>query len=125
MKFLIDQDVYQLTIEFIKDLGHEIIPVNDVGLATSADETILTYALSRKLILVTRDNDYGQLVFLMHKKHHGVIFLKIEPLFVAIVHEELKLVLRKYSKEKFINSFIVVEPGRHRIRMAKSVVESN
>lgn len=119
MKFLIDQDVYKLTIEFIKDLGHEVIPVKAVGLSTATDETILTYALSRKLILVTRDNDYGQLVFLMHKKHHGVIFLKIEPRYVDIVHDELKRVLRKYSKEKFVNSFIVVEVGRHRIRTAK------
>jgi predicted nuclease of predicted toxin-antitoxin system len=121
MKFLIDQDVYRLTIEFIKDLGHEVIPVKNVGFATASDETILTYALSNKLILVTRDNDYGQLVFLMRKKHHGVIFLKIDPLYVDIVHDELKRILEKYSKEKFKNSFIVVEPGRHRIRIAKSV----
>jgi len=119
MRFLIDQDVYQLTIEFIKDLGHEVIPVKNVGLATASDETILTYALSHKLILVTRDNDYGALVFLMHKKHHGVIFLKIEPRYVDILHDELKLVLRKYSREKFINSFIVVEVARHRIRTTK------
>ncbi|MEK7534443.1 MAG: DUF5615 family PIN-like protein [Patescibacteria group bacterium] len=119
MKFLIDQDVYQLTIEVIKDLGHAVIPVKDVGLSTAADETILTYAFSHKLILVTRDNDYGALVFLMHKKHHGVIFLKIEPQYIDIVHDELKRVLRKYSKEKFANSFIVIEIARHRIRMAK------
>jgi len=119
MRFLIDQDVYQLTIEFIKDLGHEVIPVKNVGLATDSDETILAYALNHKLILVTRDNDYGALVFLMHKKHYGVIFLKIEPRYVDIVHDELKRVLRKYSKEKFTNSFVVVEVARHRIRMKK------
>ena len=119
MRFLIDQDVYQLTIEFIKDLGHEVIPVKDVGLATAADEKILAYALNHKLILVTRDNDYGALVFLMHKKHYGVIFLKIEPRYVNIVHDELKRVLRKYSKEKFVNSLIIVEVARHRIRMTQ------
>lgn len=116
MKFLIDQDVYRLTIEFIKDLGHEVILVKEVALSTAADEVILTYALNHKLILVTRDNDYGALVSLMRKKHHGVVFLKIEPRYVDIVHDELKHVLRKYSREKFIKSFIVVEPGRHRIR---------
>ena len=119
MKFLIDQDVYRLTIELIRDLGHEVTPVKDVGLSTAADETILDYALNHKLILVTRDSDYGALVSLMRKKHHGVIFLKIEPRYVDIVHDELKRVLRKYSKEKFIKSFIVVEPGRHRILTVK------
>jgi hypothetical protein len=26
MKFLADQDVYAITINFLKDLGHEVIP---------------------------------------------------------------------------------------------------
>lgn len=116
MRFLIDQDVYQITIEFIKNLGYEVIPVKEVGLATAEDETILTYALSHKIILVTRDNDYGALVFLRHKKHSGVIFLKIEPIYVDVVHNELKRVLKEHTKKEFVNSFIVVEPGRHRIR---------
>lgn len=121
MRFLIDQDVYQLTIEFIRNLGHKVIPVKDVGLASASDETILTYALSHKLILVTRDNDYGALVFLKRKKHHGVIFLQIEPLYVNIVHEELKQVLKEHAKEKFVSCFVVVEPGRHRIRNTATI----
>lgn len=116
MKFLTDQDVYQLTIEFIKGLGHEVVRVKDVGFSTASDEEILAYALSRKLILITRDNDYGALVFLTHKKYYGVIFLKIEPAYVDIVHEELNRLFKEGSEGKFIGCFIVVEPGRHRIR---------
>lgn len=117
MKFLTDQDVYQLTIEFIKGLGHEVVRVKDVGLSTASDEKILTYALSQKLILITRDNDYGALVFLKRKKHYGVIFLKIEPRYVDIVHRELKRILIEHSKEGLAGCFVVAEPGRHRIRM--------
>lgn len=116
MKFLTDQDVYQLTVGFIKSLGHEVIRVQDVGLASAPDEKILAYALSRKLILVTRDNDYGTLVFFEYKKYYGVIFLKIEPKYVNIVHNELKQIFKDHLKEEFINSFITVEPGRHRIK---------
>lgn len=120
MRFLTDQDVYQTTIDFIKNLGHEVIRAKDVGLASSSDEKILTFAFSQKLILVTRDNDYGALVFLKHKKHFGVIFLKIVPHYVNIVHKELKQVFKEHSEEEFKISFIVVEPGRHRIRKINS-----
>lgn len=116
MRFLADQDVYQLTIKFIRSLGHEVICVRNVGLSTAPDEKILAYALRRKLILVTRDNDYGALVFFKYKKYYGVIFLQIEPHHVDIVHNELKQILKAHPEEEFINSFIVVEPGRHRIR---------
>jgi predicted nuclease of predicted toxin-antitoxin system len=122
MRFLIDQDVYQTTVEFIKSLGHKAIRVKDVGLASADDETIIAYALSNKLALVTRDNDYGALVFLKNKKHHGVVFLKIEPRYVDLVHKELNQVFKEHSEQELKISFIVVEPGRHRIRKLNSEI---
>lgn len=116
MRLLTDQDIYQTTVEFIKDLGHEVIRVKDVGLASSSDEKILAYALSQKLILVSRDNDYGALVFLKHEKHFGVIFLKIEPAYVNLVHKELRQVFKEHSEEELKFCFVVIEPRRHRIR---------
>jgi hypothetical protein len=42
MKFLADQDVYVLTISFLRDLGHEVIPVaaraKDVELLRTAHD---------------------------------------------------------------------------------------
>lgn len=47
MRFLADQDMYQITIDFLIDLGHEVIRVKDVGLAQALDEEILQYAHKR------------------------------------------------------------------------------
>lgn len=120
MNFLADQDVYQETIEFIKRLGFKVVRVKDVDLSTASDEQLLSFAKKNKYILITRDKDFGVLVFLKLKKHHGVIFLRIHPHLVKIVHKELALIFTKYSAENFENSFVVVEPGRHRIRKTVS-----
>lgn len=37
MRFLLDQDVYAVTIRFLKDLGHDVVPVAQIG--CSADES--------------------------------------------------------------------------------------
>ncbi len=37
MKFLLDQDVYAETLRFLQNLGHDTIPVAQIGLAQAAD----------------------------------------------------------------------------------------
>jgi len=66
-------------------------------------------------IFVTRDRDYGNLVF-VHHAGRGVIYLRILPSDMDDVHAELKKVLETYGENELSHSFIVVEKNRHRIR---------
>lgn len=53
MKFLVDQDVYAATIHYLKELGHDTVPVGVLGLSRAADEALLQVAESQGRILVT------------------------------------------------------------------------
>jgi Domain of unknown function (DUF5615) len=44
MRFLADQDVYAITIAFLKRLGHEVLPVAQLGLAQATDSQLLRVA---------------------------------------------------------------------------------
>ena len=44
MKFLLDQDVYVRTLGLLMELGHDIIPVAQIGLAQACDEELLKRA---------------------------------------------------------------------------------
>lgn len=85
MKFLIDQDAYKVTIDFMRGLGHEVITA----------------------------------LFLSHRENHDVIRLKIEPKNISEVHEELTNFLRRHGTLDLSDYFVVIEPGRHRIRFCK------
>lgn len=74
MKFLIDQDVYTVTAKFLIDAGHDVILVSQVGLVQASEEEILGVAQAENRILITRDRDYGNLVF-VRAIGTGVIFL--------------------------------------------------
>ena len=115
MKFLIDQDVYAITIKALKNDGHDVILCSELGLSRAADETLLSKAKEMNRILVTRDRDYGTLVF-ARQIVAGVIYLRILPSTLAAVHSELTRVISIYSEEELLRAFVVVEPGRHRIR---------
>ncbi len=115
MKFLIDQDVYGVTTKFLIDGGHDVIMVAQIGLAQASDEEILRVAESENRIVVTRDRDYGNLVF-VRAIGTGVIYLRVLPKTVNEVHNELAKVIENYSEVELKGAFVVVEPDGHRFR---------
>ena len=88
---------------------------SELGLSRAKDLDLLKLAGEQERIFVTRDRDYGNLVF-VHNAGGGVIYLRILPSVMNEVHAELKKVLETYSEEELSKSFIVVEKNRHRIR---------
>lgn len=76
---------------------------------------MLRIAQEQDRILVTRDRDYGGLVFVL-RSGAGVIYLRMLPSTQDLVHSELERVLTSHSEEELRESFVVVEPGRHRTR---------
>ena len=89
MKFLLDQDVYMSTARFLQDSGHDVIRVAQLGLARAADEELLHTAYAQQRIMVTRDRDYGNLVF-VKALGSGVIYLRMLPTTQNAVHRDLK-----------------------------------
>ncbi len=63
MRFLIDQDVYAITIRFLSGLGHDVVTAAQIGLAQAEDLELLRVAQGQVRIFVTRDRDFGGLVF--------------------------------------------------------------
>jgi predicted nuclease of predicted toxin-antitoxin system len=114
MRFLLDQDVYAVTVRLLRDAGHDVLTAADIGASRALDETLLTTAHAQ-VRLFTRDRDFGALVFVQGFEA-GVIYLRVEPATVHAVHEELARVLESYTEEALRNAFVVVEPGRHRFR---------
>lgn len=66
-------------------------------------------------VLVTRDRDYGGLVF-AEALGRGVIYLRMLPSTIQAVHAELARVLTTYATADLLGALVVVEPGRHRVR---------
>ena len=63
MKFLLDQDIYALTVRFLRDLGRDVVTAAELGLSRADDTSLLARATLERRIFVTRDEDFGALVF--------------------------------------------------------------
>ena len=115
MKLLLDQDVYALTERFLREQGHDVVTAAQLGLSRADDSDLLKTAGEQGRIFVTRDRDYGNLVFVLGLGS-GVIYLRVLPSDMDEVHAELKKVLESYTEDELARSFVVIEKDRHRIR---------
>lgn len=110
MRVLTDQDVYQLTLEFLQSLGHDVLRARDLGLSAASDTALLERARQDRRVLVTRDKGYGALAFVAGQAHAGV------------VHQELRRFFAEHPAIDMTGHVVVIEPGRHRIRASKGTV---
>ena len=115
MRFFLDQDVYRITFQFLKALKHDILTAGESGNARTPDIDLLRIAQEQDRILITRDRDFGRLVF-VSRAGSGVIYLRMSPSNQDAVHNELERVLNTYTETDLKNAFVVVESGRHRYR---------
>ncbi len=115
MRFFADQDVYGVTIRFLSSLGHDVALAAQLGLSQADDADLLRIAREQSRIFLTRDRDFGALVF-VQGNGPGVAYLRILPSTQDAVHAELARVLTLYDEQTLFSSFTVIEPGRHRTR---------
>jgi len=115
MKPLLDQDVYAKTERFLREQGHDIVTASQLGLSRAKDSELLKIANEQGRIFITRDRDYGNLVF-VHGSGDGVIYLRMLPSTMQDVHTEVMKVLETYGEAELAKAFVVVERNRHRIR---------
>jgi predicted nuclease of predicted toxin-antitoxin system len=115
MHFLIDQDVYFSTITLLREWGNDVVTAKELNMARAKDVELLLKAKELNRIFITRDKDFGALVFL-REINNGVILLRMTPSTIEETHKELEYLLNEHTEEELNQYFSVVEPNRHRIR---------
>src|SRR5205807_4149839 len=112
--FLADQDVYATTIQYLRERGHDVVPVAELGLARADDTELLRVSHAESRIFLTRDRDFGNLTF-VQALGAGVIFLRILPSTQVSVHQELESALRLHTEEELLDRFTVVRSEERRV----------
>lgn len=116
MLILADQDVYKLTIDKLKEWGHNVVTVKELGMERASDEELLEAASEANRLLITRDKGFGALLFLKEKISIGIILLRGTPKTIEKVHHKLQKLMQEHGEDELKCSFCVIEPHRYRIR---------
>ena len=113
MRFVVDECTGPAVANWLLNQGHDVISIFDEHRGLG-DDAILTLANTQNRILITNDKDFGEKIFREHRRHRGVIFLRLSneryPNKIAV----LERLLESYA-DRISEHFVVVSEDKLRI----------
>ena len=113
MRFLLDENIDIRLADVLAQLGHDATAIARDYPASLEDVDVLAIAVRERRILITNDQDFGELVVRERRPHAGVILFRVRPATFAHQRDRLAQVLDEYADR--LQHFIVVESNRVRI----------
>lgn len=121
MRLLVDEDIQQPTIEFLRQIGHDARGIKEEGLATRSDEIIFERAQQSQRVLLTYNVDFTDIRELAGKHHYGAIRLRITNQRLLYLHPILERVLKDISSVELNDTLVTVSDNRVRVRNTYTV----
>jgi len=114
MKFLADEGIDAPIVREMRTAGYDVYYIAEEE-AGVEDDYILKKANEEKRILITKDKDFGELVFRLKQIHAGVILARLEGIKPKT---KAKFILKAILDHENIleNAFTIIQPGIVRVR---------
>ena len=90
--FLTDENIHPEAVEFLCQLGCDVLDVKNNNLIGTDDLTLIKRAFSEDRIILTHDNDFGKIAIGNSEPIRGIVYIRpghIKPEFIISVIEEL------------------------------------
>jgi predicted nuclease of predicted toxin-antitoxin system len=114
MKFLLDECCSPRFVKEIRDAGHDVLYVLEYDRGIN-DSEVLEKSYQEGRILVTRDKDFGELVYRLEKQVTGIILLRFSNKNRHLQWPRLKELISLKSRD-LVGTFVVVNEHKYRIR---------
>ena len=114
MKFFADENVARPIIQWLRQVGHDVLSAAEAGPGEN-DDVGLHRAEESERVIVTSDKDFGELIFRDRLNSHGIVLIRMQRL---SLRERLARLAAIWSiiEANPQGKFIVITEGRVRIR---------
>jgi|TARA_Y100000310_G_scaffold173296_1_gene173480 predicted nuclease of predicted toxin-antitoxin system len=113
MQFLVDENLGSRFANLLKYAGYDAVFVGEV-MRGEPDDEILSKGEGEKRVIITDDQDFGELIFKFKRSTNGVILFR-----VLTNNPQKRFEMIADILEKSEGKFIVVREGRIRVRRLK------
>lgn len=79
MKFLLDENLSPSHVRTLRDLGHDVVSVVEMGLSGADDDLVRATAIEGGRVLVTLDGDFANVLRYPPDATPGVLRFRLHP----------------------------------------------
>ncbi len=112
--FLADESCDFKVVRTLRAAEYDVLSVAE-SFPSASDHQVLQRAIEEERILLTEDKDFGEWVFAHGEKITGVILIRFPGNARKQLAEDIRILVDDFGAN-LIKNFLVLEPGRARIR---------
>ena len=116
MRLLADMHISPRTVRSLQARGHDVVRINEIMPATSADETIVARAIEDDRVILTQDLRFSAILALAGGRSPSVISLRLSSSRIEFVDGILERVLPSIEPDAMAGAIVTVEDTRVRVR---------
>jgi predicted nuclease of predicted toxin-antitoxin system len=113
VRFLADESCDAAITRALREAGYDVVSIAETS-PGAADRVVLALALADDRVLVTRDKDFGELVFSTGARASGVLLVRSPPLARSAL-PQLVIELASTRANELLTSFVVITPSGVRV----------
>lgn len=114
--FLADENIPVKIIEYLESAGYSVMDLRKYKIKHLTDEQVMSFATDKKLILLTFDKHFSNIMKYPPEKYYGIIRIRIHPPILDDIKKSLQLFFDKMKVDDIAGKLIVLEKDGFRIR---------
>ncbi len=116
MRYLADMGVSMRVVDWLREAGHDVVPLREEGLQRLPNGEIFRKAHAEERVVLTLDLDFGEILAHCAGQIVSVVLFRLHNTRTDHVIDRLATVLRQAGAALATGAIVVVEEGRHRAR---------
>ena len=105
MKIFADENIPLMTINALRELGHEVIDIRGTADQGITDEVLWRKAQDQKCILITTDKGFASY---REQSHYGILIIRLRQPNLSKIHSRVIQTINKYSPKQWRGLMVIV-----------------
>ena len=102
MKFLADMGLSQTTVTWLREHGHDVVHLRDLGMCRAGDNEIVDLARAQGRVVLTFDLDFGDIMAASRERLPSVLIFRLDNQVIQESYIALSAVLSSSLKTQDI-----------------------
>lgn len=116
MRFKLDENLSEETVDLLLNAGHDVTTVLEQGLSGEPDRSVMTVCRQESRALITLDTDFADIRAYPPDAYPGLLVLRLRRQDKTYVLNVLRRVLPLLKKEQLSGRLWIVDEERVRVR---------
>ena len=106
MKLLVDENIPRMTVNTLRDMGHDVKDLRQTPEQGISDEVLWDIAQHEKRLVVTTDKGFSHY---RNQAHAGILIIRLKKPNRIKIHQRAIAAIKKYSEKQWYGRIVVMK----------------